>query len=285
MDLRARDLGAPALQPQGYPSRNALQLLDSLPRSMAAVVHFPRLAQEFRAARRDPGLAVLEGFHAVKHALRFGATLDTLVGTNPAELEELAAILAPDLRGRFARQLQLVSPELFSILAPRAPRTGVMGVAERPKVDLARLLADSAPRLIVLLQNPRNLHNIGACVRVAAAGDAAGVLTTGTQDPWHADALRGAAGLHFALPVTRVDLTSLRDRPVIAIDPEGQPVSPTRIPPRAVLAFGTERYGISEDLLTRADQRVAIPMRAGVSSLNLATSVAAILFAWRLNAL
>lgn len=220
----------------------------------------------------------------MKHALRFGATLDVLVGTNPVELEELAAILAPDLRGRFAAQLQIISAELFSALAPKAPRTKVMGIAHRPKVDLPQLLADPAPRPIVLLENPRNLQNMGACVRVAAAGDAAGVLTTGTQDPWHADALRGAAGLHFALPVSRIDLTTVRDRPVIAIDPEGQPFSPGRIPPRAVLAFGSERRGISEDLLMRADRRVRIPMRAGVSSLNLATSVAAILFAWRLNA-
>ena len=45
------------------------------------------------------------------------------------------------------------------------------------------------------------MGNMGACVRVAAAADAAGVLTTGGNDPWHPDALRGAAGLHFALPV------------------------------------------------------------------------------------
>ena len=27
----------------------------------------------FRTARRDPALTVVEGFHALKHALRFGA--------------------------------------------------------------------------------------------------------------------------------------------------------------------------------------------------------------------
>ena len=31
------------------------------------------LVRRYRAARRDPELAVLEGFHALKHALRFGA--------------------------------------------------------------------------------------------------------------------------------------------------------------------------------------------------------------------
>jgi TrmH family RNA methyltransferase len=50
-----------------------------------------------------------------------------------------------------------------------------------------------------------------------------------------------------------------------------------------VLAFGTERYGLSGELAARADARISIPMAPGVSSLNLATSVAAVLFAWRLS--
>src|ERR1700759_5046461 len=33
----------------------------------------------FRPARRDPALAVLEGFHALKHALRFGAEVRSVV--------------------------------------------------------------------------------------------------------------------------------------------------------------------------------------------------------------
>jgi TrmH family RNA methyltransferase len=243
-----------------------------------------RIVQEFRAARRSPDLAVLTGFHAVKHALRFGASFEALVATDAAELGELAAVLAPELRDQLAAELEIVSADVFSALAPQAPRTGVMGLARRPEVDLAAMLFDPTPRPVVLLENPRNLQNMGACVRVAAAGDAAGVLTTGTQDPWHADALRGAAGLQFALPVSRIDPVRFGDRPVIAVDPRGEPFKPSRLPPRAVLAFGGERYGISADLLAQAQQRVAIPMRPGISSLNLATSVAAILFAWRLNA-
>ncbi len=50
----------------------------------------------------------------------------------------------------------------------------------------------------------------------------------------------------------------------------------------AILAFGTERDGLSEELLAAADARVSLPMEPGVSSLNLATSVAATLYAWRL---
>ena len=51
------------------------------------------------------------------------------------------------------------------------------------------------------------------------------------------------------------------------------------VPERAVLAFGTERDGLSDDLLARADPRLALPMSRGVSSLNLATAVSGVLFA------
>jgi RNA methyltransferase, TrmH family len=246
------------------------------------VSRLPPIVDQFRAARRDPELAVLEGFHPVKHALRFGAQLSTLVGTDADEVQRLTAALAPDLRGRLVSGLRLVEVEVFSQLAPQAPRTGVMAIARRPAVDLEAVLGDLSPRPIVLLENPRNLANLGACVRVAAAADAAGLLTQGGQDPWNPEALRGAAGLHFALPVSRVPAAVFPGRPVIAIDPEGEAFAPTRLPPRAVLAFGTERYGLSDQVLEAADQRLSIPMRAGVSSLNLATSVAAILYGWRL---
>ena len=46
----------------------------------------------------------------------------------------------------------------------------------------------------------------------------------------------------------------------------------------AVLLLGTERGGLSETLRARAQGQVAIAMREGVSSLNLATAAAVILF-------
>jgi TrmH family RNA methyltransferase len=50
------------------------------------------------------------------------------------------------------------------------------------------------------------------------------------------------------------------------------------LPDRPLLVFGSERHGLGPELLARADARVALPMRPGVSSLNLATAVAAILY-------
>jgi TrmH family RNA methyltransferase len=245
------------------------------------------LVPRFGRARRDETLAVLEGLHALKHALRFGANVLEVLCSDPAELDRLAALLAPDVSARLGELARPIDRSVFAQLAPLAPATGVIALAERARVDPDAVLADRRSAPVVLLEDPRDLGNMGACVRVAAAADVAGVLTTGSHDPWHPDALRGSAGLHYALPVARLrERSSLDalDRPLLAIDPDGEPLAPSRLPPRALLAFGTERYGLSDELAERAQARVSIPMRAGVSSLNLATSVAAVLFAWRLSA-
>ncbi|MBJ7331703.1 MAG: TrmH family RNA methyltransferase [Solirubrobacteraceae bacterium] len=232
------------------------------------------LLEEVRRARREPELAVLEGFHAVKHAIRFGAEIERMVCADHAEVAELAAALAPDVAERVAAAEEIGEDPT---VVPAAGR--IVAIARRPVVDVAAVLADPAPRRVVLLEEPRRLGNIGACVRVAAAADAAAVLTTGPADPWHPDALRGAAGLHFALPVARIDDLPVSDRPLLAIDPDGAPLGDAPLPARAVLAFGTERHGLTGALLARADARVSIPMREGVSSLNLATAVAVTLYA------
>ncbi len=240
------------------------------------------LVQRFQQARRDPSRVVLEGFHALKHAVRFGADLEVIVTSAPLALAELAASLAPDVAGRLGSGTE-VAPEALAAMAPRAPRTAVMAIARRPAFDLASVLAAGLASPVVLLEDPRTMGNMGACVRVAACAGAAAVLTTGTSDPWHPDAVRGAAGLHFAMPVGRIEAfpADTGGRPLLAIDPEGVELSPASLPPGAILAFGTERDGLSGALLERADARLRIPMEAGVSSLNLATSVAAVLYAWR----
>ena len=56
------------------------------------------LIPRFGRARRDPSLAVLEGLHPLKHALRFGARILEVVCSDPVQLDRLASELAPDVR-------------------------------------------------------------------------------------------------------------------------------------------------------------------------------------------
>jgi len=235
------------------------------------------LIERVRAARGDSARAVLEGFHPLKHALRFGAAVELALAPRATPLAALAERLAPDLGPWLERHLSLVAPALFERLAP-AP-VEVLAVALRPPVEVGGLLSGPADAPLVLLEDPSHLGNLGAAVRAAAAAGAAGVLTTGRLDPWHPAALRGAAGLHYALPVARIGEVPPTPRPLIALDPAGEALRPGALPAGAVLAFGSERSGLSPELCARAGRCLALPMRPGVSSLNLATAVAVVAYA------
>ncbi|RKT51644.1 TrmH family RNA methyltransferase [Saccharothrix australiensis] len=221
----------------------------------------------------------LEGFHAVKHALRFGAVVAPVVVLDRAGAVALARSHAPDLVDVFAERATEVDAAGFVRVIGRSHPTGVGGLAERParRVDAA---GRTAP--LVLLDNPRNPGNLGAVVRVAAGLGASGVVSLGDVDPWHPAVLRGSAGLHFALPVDRLDSVADVAGEVIAFDAGGEALRDARLPDDAVLAFGSERHGLSAAVRARADRVVSLPMRPKVSSYNLTTSVGMALYHWEL---
>ncbi|MCU1601594.1 MAG: tRNA/rRNA methyltransferase (SpoU) [Frankiales bacterium] len=213
----------------------------------------------------------LEGFHAVKHALRFAPSLVRRVtAVDPSAAVALCEQLAPDLVTVFAMR---VAEGLSD------HPTGVAGVAERPAEDRSVLSRRTSP--LVVLDDPRHPGNAGAAIRVAAAAGASGVALVGPLDPWHPAVVRGSAGLHFALPVLAAGVQEL-DGPVWALDADGDPLG--QVPDGVVLVVGSERAGVSPELRARAERVVSLPMTPGVSSLNLATALSAALYAWRLRA-
>jgi TrmH family RNA methyltransferase len=241
------------------------------------------IAAAFREARESDELVVLEGFHPLKHALRFGARVDFVVTHDPEGLLRLARDHAPELEGQIVALSQVLTRKDFRRLGPYEPHTGVVSIARQVRHDANAILADPEAAPVVLLDEPHHRGNLGAVIRVAAAAGAAGVLNTGPLDPWHPVVVRGAAGLEFALPVARLETlpAGVGERTLVVFDPAGDPLEVGAVPPRALLAFGSERRGVGEGLMERADRRLRLPMREGVSSLNLATAVAAVLYGLR----
>ncbi len=248
----------------------------------------PQLAR-VRDVRRGSDGVLLEGVHALKHATRFGARIEVALTPDRDELARLLEDLAPDV----------ALPAALLEVDPATWRTATVGrelpspslaVADRPTVTPGDVL--TTPGHVVVLEQPRHLGNLGAVVRVAAAAGAGGVLVVGAADPWHPTAVRAAAGLQFALPVARCDeLPPVDGRPVVALDadlhadadPDADVSHGLPVAEDAVVLFGTERGGLTAALRSRATATAAIPMQPGVSSLNLATAVAVVLYAGRLG--
>lgn len=235
-----------------------------------------------RRAQRDPAFVVLEGMHALKHAVRFGAQVEVVASPDPDELARLLARVAPDLGLPVAPGA--VEPGTWRALTGgRALPSPCLAVARRPVVDVAAMLA--RPARLLVLEEPRHLGNTGAVVRVAAAAGLAGVVVVGALDPWSPTVVRAAAGLHFAVDVVHApDLEALDallaagTRPLVALDPDGTPLDDVELPVDAAVVLGTERHGLTDALRARAVLRVAIPMQDGVSSLNLATAAAVLAY-------
>ncbi|MGM0348945.1 MULTISPECIES: TrmH family RNA methyltransferase [Streptomyces] len=232
------------------------------------------------------GAVLLDGFHALKHALRFGAEVPVAVTTDRRAALALAEELAGDVRETLDGLLIEVPEQTYAALVARPHPTGVAALAVRPAraahLEALARMPRTAP--VVVLDNPRNLGNAGAVIRLAAGFGATGVVTTGTLDPWHPTVVRGGAGLHFATAVERLGVDELPPGPLFALDPEGEDIRGTELPDDAVLAFGSERTGLSAEVRARADHLLRLPMRPQVSSYNLATSVAMTLYHWSATA-
>ncbi|WP_328439640.1 TrmH family RNA methyltransferase [Streptomyces sp. NBC_00444] len=225
---------------------------------------------------------LLDGFHALKHAVRFKAAVPVAVAVDRAATLALADELAPDVRDTLDALLTEVPEPTYRSLVPRPHPTAVAALAVRPSraANLEKLAHAPRTAPVVVLDNPRNLGNVGAVIRLAAGFGATGVVTTGTLDPWHPTVVRGGAGLHFATAVERLTVDELPSGPLFALDPEGDDIRGVKLPDDAVLAFGSERSGLSADLRARTDHLLSLPMRPQVSSYNLATSVGMTLYHW-----
>ena len=210
----------------------------------------------------------IEGFHAFKHAARFGAEFESIFTNDKKELEQLCRELAPDLVS-FLGQATEVSNEEFAKLSEIDMRTPLVATAKKP---------DQKPRITgrsLFLERPRSLENIGAIVRLAAGMGLDAVYTSGEHDPWQKTAVRTAQGLQFAIPAISVESANkLPGLPIYVFAEDGEDIRAVDIPENCILAFGSERWGATDGLKEQAVQLVRLPIRKGVSSYNLATSVA-----------
>ena len=169
-----------------------------------------------------------------------------------------------------------VTAEVFDAISETRNSQGVLGLFERPETSPDDILSrrDSIAVALDAVQDP---GNVGTIVRLAAAFDASGVLLLpGCADAFGPKAIRSSAGAILNVRVAPVTARALLDcgLPLLAADASGSAVDPPAA--GAVLVFGNEGTGVSEELL-RHSTPIAIPMSARMESLNVASSAAILL--------
>ncbi len=243
------------------------------------------IAQKFHEHKKgDKEFIVLEGLHAVKHALRFNANIEQVISPDKEEILKLAQNLAPDIVEYLENNIVKVNKEEYNKIFPYNLHGQIAAIAKK------KPCVENISGTIVWIENPNSINNFGATVRVLAARGVENLIISGAKfSAWHKDALRTGAGLHFALSNVlefentekALDFLDEQAYKIAALDPTGQvPQEKHKLNEKICFAFGTERHGLSELLKDSSDFIYKIPMQEKVSSLNLATSVAAFLYGW-----
>ncbi len=229
------------------------------------------------------------GFHAV---------LAVLEGNQPVD----ALWLQQDRRDQRAKKIIAAARRRgvrFDVV-PRARLDGISdgvvhnGCAVRSApvafVDLDDVMAGGdGPGRIVLLDDVDDPHNLGAVIRTAAALAIDALVIAGPSAPPLGGAVaKAAAGLLGRIPVVREKvaadaLARLRENGywVFGADAAGTVLSEVGTIQRWVLCLGAEGRGLRAKTRSQVDEFVAIPMAAGVESLNLSVSAGILL--WELS--
>ncbi|AXH97004.1 TrmH family RNA methyltransferase [Ornithinimicrobium avium] len=238
-----------------------------------------------RRTREQEGRTLVEGYEEL------GLALDA--GVVPRAL-----FYCPELMGQGARadglvgrvgslgtELVRLSRAAFEKAAYREGPDGFLAVVDTIERRCADLDLPSDP-LVLVCQGVEKPGNLGAMLRTA---DAAGLDAVVAADPvtdWgNPNTVRASKGTVFSVPVasdsTEATLGWLRAHgiPLVAATPDTE-TEHTQVDYRgpSAVAVGTEKEGLTAEVLEAADHRVRIPMVGRANSLNVATSAAIILY-------
>ena len=200
----------------------------------------------------------------VRQAVAAGVHLDLLALREGDQLDVVADRTVLLSRGLFRDLSQTHSPQ--GVLA-----VGRAGLAPAVKALAA---AGGAGWPLLVLDGVQDPGNVGAIARTAAAAGAPALaVLPGTADPFGAKAIRASAGHVFNLVVAGVGWADLEGVRCLGASATGTPLADADLASAGALVLGSEAHGLSRELET-----VALPMAAGVESLNVAAAAAILLY-------
>jgi TrmH family RNA methyltransferase len=232
--------------------------------------------------RKEQGLFVIEGARELSLAIAGGYVLDS-VYVCPALFakSDYPEVLRPVSPNR----LHEVSETIFQSMAYREGSDGILALAQPRSHRLADLPLSGNPFIIVLeaVEKPGNL---GAVLRTADAARADAVIVCDLlTDIYNPNIIRSSVGCLFTVPVAvganEETLTFLQNRRIQTFAAEltaSQNYHAMDFTGPSAIVMGTEADGLTGFWLAHADQRIKIPMRGVIDSLNVSVSTAILTF-------
>jgi TrmH family RNA methyltransferase len=243
-----------------------------------------KLAKRLRDKRgRDKeGAFLIEGANLLTEAQKSGARI-THIFLREKEDSGTALGGAPEI------DTVMLGGALFDEIADTVTPQGVMAIVRKPERELRLGEVDfrNDGKSLVVLDRLQDPGNVGGIIRSAAAAGFDGVVSVAdTADVFSRKVVRATAGAIFRIPIRfapdgEAVLEYLRTHSIrtAACTMTGdRSYSEAALAGDVAIIVGNEGGGLSEEFLAGADERVYIPMREGVESLNASVAAAIVMF-------
>ena len=242
-----------------------------------------------RRGRERRGLALAEGVRLVEEALGARVGIRHAAVSPALEATPRGAALKTALAAAGVPLLEMDDRALAGLSDTEHPQ-GVIAVIEPPTWTLD-MLAPRAGDVVVVLDGVQDPGNVGAIARTALGLGASGLIALkGTAELTNPKVLRGSMGALFRLPsvsTTDVECLAWAQRVGAAFwvtDSTGERPGGQRLTAPIALVLGNEGAGIRPEVERVATRRLAIPLHAGVESLNVAVAAGILLYEVRRDA-
>lgn len=230
----------------------------------------------------DTGPVYLYGLHTVRAALDNPRRIKRELLVTPNALARLRE--TGDVTG--VRQRETTPRDLDKLLGADAVHQGA--ALEVDPVSRFGLDDISPLRLIVVLDQITDPHNVGAILRTACAFGADAVVTTQRYAPRETGVMaKSASGALDLVPLIEVrnlgdtlDKLKKRGMHVLGFDSEAPaPLTPRTDDTPLAIVMGAEGKGLRERTRSLCDEMVRLDMPGPIKSLNVSNATAIALFA------
>ncbi len=233
---------------------------------------------ESSRSRREMGIFVTEGRKELQLCIQGGFEIESLFINqkivDPLEFREIKC-----------RSLFTITPELYSKIAYRESTEGVVATVKSRNPEIGDIKLSASP-LIIVLESVEKPGNLGAVIRTAdASGVDAVIVCDPLTDLYNPNIIRSSTGAIFTtqcIATTSEECYKwLRDNKIDILTTELEAshwhYNCDMTGPCAVI-LGSESDGLSSFWREKAGNRLKIPMKGSVDSLNVSVSAAIICF-------
>lgn len=248
--------------------------------------HVKRIAALMDKAkqRRKEGCFIVEGIKMFKEIPQGDLDSVYLSETFVKENNDVVKEIESNASGKCF----CLSDSLFKKISGTVTPQGVLAIVRQKKYSLEQVISTihSGRNCFVVLDRIQDPGNLGTIVRTGEGAGINGVIMSDTSvDIYNPKVIRSTMGSIFRVPFCIVDdlpkaVEELKAAGVTAYAAhlKGEAYNKEAFPDKTALLIGNEANGLSDEVASKADRLIKIPMQGKVESLNAAIATAILMY-------